>query len=120
MLYIGGGLSLPHQLWVLTLRHLLNVLLPLSVIVALEHLRHVLGYVWIRYKSRKGQRPVDSYVKQALPQEADSKLWPRVAVQLPIFNERLVCQALIDCACSMDWPSHRICVQVCVGGKGVC
>ena len=29
-----------------------------------------------------------------------------------MFNERLVCQPLIDCACSMDWPSHRLVVQV--------
>ena len=36
----------------------------------------------------------------------------QVAVQLPMFNERAVCQAIIDSACEMHWPSDRFCVQV--------
>ena len=35
-----------------------------------------------------------------------------MAVQLPMFNERAVCQAIIDSACEMHWPSDRFCVQV--------
>lgn len=29
-----------------------------------------------------------------------------------MFNERAVCQAIIDSACEMHWPSDRFCVQV--------
>ena len=36
----------------------------------------------------------------------------QVAVQLPMFNERAVCQAIIDSACEMAWPRERFCVQV--------
>src|SRR5512136_218690 len=33
--------------------------------------------------------------------------WPRVAVQLPIFNERHVVERLIDAAAALDYPSDR-------------
>lgn len=36
----------------------------------------------------------------------------QVAVQLPMFNERAVCQAIIDCCCELEWPSSRLLVQV--------
>src|SRR5215813_2367418 len=36
----------------------------------------------------------------------------RVAVQLPIFNERYVAERVIDAACSIDWPHDRLEVQV--------
>lgn len=36
----------------------------------------------------------------------------QVAIQLPMFNERAVCQAVIDCCCEMDWPAERFHVQV--------
>ena len=29
-----------------------------------------------------------------------------------MFNERAVCQAIIDSACEMAWPRERFCVQV--------
>jgi cellulose synthase/poly-beta-1,6-N-acetylglucosamine synthase-like glycosyltransferase len=37
---------------------------------------------------------------------------PRVTVQLPIFNERLVVGRLIDAAVNMDYPSDRLQIQV--------
>lgn len=39
-------------------------------------------------------------------------LYPRVAIQLPMFNERAVCQAAIDSACEQSWPKGRLIVQV--------
>lgn len=38
--------------------------------------------------------------------------WPRVAVQLPIYNERHVVERLIDAAAALDYPSDRLTVQV--------
>jgi beta-mannan synthase len=29
-----------------------------------------------------------------------------------MFNERAVCQAIIDCCCELEWPASRFCVQV--------
>ena len=37
---------------------------------------------------------------------------PRVAVQLPVFNERAVVTRLIDAACRLDYPPHLLEVQV--------
>jgi hypothetical protein len=39
-------------------------------------------------------------------------LCSQVAVQLPMFNERAVCQSIIDSACELAWPRERFCVQV--------
>ena len=38
--------------------------------------------------------------------------YPRVTVQLPIFNELYVCERLIDAACELDWPRERLEIQV--------
>lgn len=37
---------------------------------------------------------------------------PVVTIQLPLFNERYVCQRLIDAVCAMDYPSDRLEIQV--------
>jgi hypothetical protein len=41
--------------------------------------------------------------------------YPRIAIQLPMFNERAVCQAAIDSACEQSWPKSKLIVQVCHG-----
>lgn len=38
--------------------------------------------------------------------------WPRVTVQLPVFNERLVVVRLIDAVAAMDYPRDRLQVQI--------
>ena len=38
--------------------------------------------------------------------------WPRVAVQLPIFNEQHVVERLIDAAAALDYPPDRLEIQV--------
>ncbi|MBN1992279.1 MAG: glycosyltransferase [Anaerolineae bacterium] len=38
--------------------------------------------------------------------------WPRVLVQLPIFNERFVVERLIDAAAALDYPADRLSIQV--------
>ncbi len=37
---------------------------------------------------------------------------PRVTVQLPMYNEDLVAERVIDAACRMDWPRDRLEIQV--------
>ncbi len=46
--------------------------------------------------------------------EADAALqaWPKVAVQLPVFNERHVVERLIDAAAALDYPRDRLEIQV--------
>jgi len=38
--------------------------------------------------------------------------WPRVTVQLPVFNERYVVRRLIECVCRLDYPKELLEVQV--------
>ncbi|MEM1012917.1 MAG: glycosyltransferase [Planctomycetota bacterium] len=37
---------------------------------------------------------------------------PRVTIQLPMFNEDLVAERVIDAACAIDWPRDRLDIQV--------
>ncbi|MDD1750778.1 MAG: hypothetical protein LUO89_13005, partial [Methanothrix sp.] len=38
--------------------------------------------------------------------------WPRVTVQLPIYNEMYVAERLIKAAAEMDYPKHLLEIQV--------
>jgi cellulose synthase/poly-beta-1,6-N-acetylglucosamine synthase-like glycosyltransferase len=38
--------------------------------------------------------------------------YPTVTVQLPLFNERFVVERLLDAAARLDWPAHRLEIQV--------
>src|ERR1041384_6510502 len=38
--------------------------------------------------------------------------WPRVTVQLPVYNERYVVERLIESVCRMSYPRDRFEVQV--------
>jgi cellulose synthase/poly-beta-1,6-N-acetylglucosamine synthase-like glycosyltransferase len=38
--------------------------------------------------------------------------WPRVAVQLPVYNERHVVERLIDAVAGLDYPADRLEIQV--------
>jgi cellulose synthase/poly-beta-1,6-N-acetylglucosamine synthase-like glycosyltransferase len=47
---------------------------------------------------------------QAPPQEPNS--WPKVTVQLPIFNERYVVERLIDAVAKLNYPSELLQIQI--------
>ena len=62
-----------------------------------------------------GIKPEDLYRPRSLPEvdvHSTGSSFPKIAVQLPMFNERAVCQAIIDSACEMHWPWHKLRVQV--------
>ncbi|MEX1248381.1 MAG: glycosyltransferase [Anaerolineales bacterium] len=46
------------------------------------------------------------------PLQPSKKSWPRVTVQLPIFNEMYVAERLVNAACSLDYPKNRLEIQV--------
>ncbi|MDX1417780.1 MAG: glycosyltransferase family 2 protein, partial [Candidatus Promineifilaceae bacterium] len=48
--------------------------------------------------------------KKALPPQP--KEWPKVTVQLPIFNEMYVAERVIIAAAQLDYPSHLLQIQV--------
>ena len=49
--------------------------------------------------------------REALPPVTDGDA-PLVTIQLPIYNEYYVAERLIRSACEVDYPSHRLEVQV--------
>ncbi|MEO1083302.1 MAG: cellulose synthase family protein [Acidobacteriota bacterium] len=43
---------------------------------------------------------------------SEPDVWPRVTVQLPIFNEKYVAERLIDAVSALDYPRDRLEIQV--------
>mgnify|MGYP001577001443 CR=1 FL=1 len=56
---------------------------------------------------RRGHRNRLAAVPPAPPAE-----WPRVTVQLPVYNEQYVVERLLDAAASLDYPSERLEIQL--------
>ncbi|KAJ7294939.1 hypothetical protein O6H91_Y223200 [Diphasiastrum complanatum] len=69
-----------------------------------------LGCVWIRYKKIKPQAAVELLDSDDLEQPDDG--YPMVLVQIPMCNEKEVYEQSISAVCQLDWPRHRILVQV--------
>ena len=44
--------------------------------------------------------------------ETEPTDWPKVCVQLPIFNEKYVVERLIDCMAVLDYPADKLEIQV--------
>src|SRR5262245_38727362 len=66
---------------------------------------HTVFQFWLLLAARRGQRGIDG--------EAPSDgAWPRVTVQLPIYNERYVVTRLLDAVAALDYPRDRLDVQV--------
>ncbi len=42
----------------------------------------------------------------------DRQAWPKVLVQLPMFNEEAHCDLIVQRCCAMAWPRERLLVQV--------
>jgi beta-mannan synthase len=38
--------------------------------------------------------------------------FPKVLIQLPMYNEDAHCDLIIQRCCKIKWPSHRILIQV--------
>jgi cellulose synthase/poly-beta-1,6-N-acetylglucosamine synthase-like glycosyltransferase len=53
------------------------------------------------------RRDVENETSPPRPNE-----WPRVTVQLPIFNERHVIERLIDAVVSLDYPLDKLSIQI--------
>lgn len=49
-------------------------------------------------------------VRPDMPSSRDD--WPRVTVQIPLYNEQLVAERIIGAACRFDYPADRLHIQV--------
>ncbi len=119
MLHTVGAVGAAYGAYVGLLNLLVKVAIVLSVACSLDRVVHVLLYAKFKAKAfLTGRRPEDEFSCRPLPDPAAYALvYPKVAVQLPMFNERAVCQAIIDSACEMAWPRERFCVQVSERGE---
>lgn len=50
------------------------------------------------------------HLKPRAPEQPND--WPRVTVQLPLFNEMYVAERLIEAACKLEYPRDRLTIQV--------
>ena len=51
-------------------------------------------------------------IKEAYYRNHPIKDWPRVTVQLPIFNERYVIERLLESVCRLDYPGQLLEIQI--------
>lgn len=101
------------DLYTNVLRASISVATFLSLLVSLDRIHLVLRYMQVRLVQLfTGKRPIDKFNYRPLPDLDNTDGYPRVAVQLPMFNERAVCQTVIDSACELNWPTKRFRVQV--------
>jgi cellulose synthase/poly-beta-1,6-N-acetylglucosamine synthase-like glycosyltransferase len=82
----------------------LAVMLPyfivLVILAAYGIHRYTLVYNFYKYRNHLPGPP---------PAVAE---WPKVTIQLPIFNERYVIERLVDCVAQFDYPRDRFEIQV--------
>lgn len=53
-----------------------------------------------------------AHVKKKFYQDFSAEGWPKVTIQLPVFNERYVVERLIESVCRFDYPSRLLEIQV--------
>ncbi|WNB17365.1 cellulose synthase family protein [Marivirga arenosa] len=68
-----------------------------------------LGQLHLTYHYLKQKRS-RKYKKSATP-EMESE-YPKVCVQLPIYNEKYVVSRLVDSVCQLDYPNDKLSIQI--------
>jgi cellulose synthase/poly-beta-1,6-N-acetylglucosamine synthase-like glycosyltransferase len=90
-----------HFPWTPAVVALYFLVLAVLAVYGLHRLWMVL--LFVRLRRREPARPAE-------PAGAES--WPRVTVQLPLYNEVYVAGRLIDAVCRLDYPRDRLEIQV--------
>lgn len=80
---------------------MLVILYVALVLLVLSEIRSIV-IITLRFRTRPRARPIT-----AAPEPL-----PRVTVQLPIYRERLVVRRLLDSVLDLDYPRHRLTIQV--------
>lgn len=88
---------------------LVAVLYAASMVVLLIYGGNLL-WLGLAFARRDALRPGPVPDPEALPPAPAE--WPRVTVQLPIFNEAFVVERLIDACARLDYPADRLEIQV--------
>ena len=64
---------------------------------------------WRRHRQAYGRHTA---IKASYFQKMDPRDWPRVTVQLPVYNECYVVERLIEAVCRLDYPKELLEIQV--------
>lgn len=114
MLYTFTTYATFYELYIGLLKAAITAAVSLSLLISLDRLYRVAKYVHFSCRTcLSGRKPEHEFGARPLPDPTHFSLaYPRVAVQLPMFNERAVCQSAIDSAAELVWPRNRFCVQV--------
>ncbi|MDD5677252.1 MAG: glycosyltransferase family 2 protein [Kiritimatiellae bacterium] len=81
---------------------LLLALYTALMLVLTIYAAHAYLMLYLYRKNRVGRtKPVRAYTE-----------WPRVTVQLPIYNEQYVVNRLLEAACALDYPRDRLEIQI--------
>ena len=114
MFYSSPYSTSVYDSYVAVLEAVVTVAVGLSVLISVDRLFHVAKYVRLKLKARLlGIRPETAFRFVPFPDAwREPERFPKVAVQLPMFNERAVCQAIIDHSCSLTWPKEKLTIQV--------
>ncbi|KAJ7542456.1 hypothetical protein O6H91_10G107500 [Diphasiastrum complanatum] len=92
------------------LQFLADSCIILFLIQSADRIILCLGCFWIKYKKIKPQADMQSLESGDLEQPGNG--YPMVLVQMPMCNEREVYEQSISAVCQLDWPRHRMLVQV--------
>lgn len=69
-------------------------------------------YLTALFMAHRGGRRLARHVPAPAPAEAVATDWPRVTVQLPVYNEAAVVARLIDAVARLDYPTDRLEIHV--------
>lgn len=81
---------------------LLVVYLALGVLLFVYG-SHAYLMTWLHHRLGRRATP---------PRAAEGEAWPRVTVQLPLYNELYVVRRLVDAVCAFDYPRERLEIQL--------
>ncbi|KAG1326517.1 putative xyloglucan glycosyltransferase 8 [Cocos nucifera] len=83
-----------------------NICIILFIIQSVDRMILCLGCFWIKFKKIKPRIEGDPFKAD------DGSGYPMVLVQIPMCNEREVCEQSISAACQLDWPKDGLLIQV--------
>ncbi|KAH0886861.1 hypothetical protein HID58_062957 [Brassica napus] len=92
-------------------KFLVALCLIMSVMYFVEVMYMGIVVAYVKLFKRK---PEKVYKWEAMENDAEcgSKSFPMVLVQIPMYNEKEVCEQSIAAACRISWPSNCIIIQV--------
>ncbi|KDD76984.1 glycosyltransferase-like protein, partial [Helicosporidium sp. ATCC 50920] len=100
-----------RELYIALLQLIIRCAVGLSLLVSADRLLNIVKFVAIKLRAGiSGRASHHAWNFATLP--SDPLLYPKVAVQLPMFNERAVCQSIIDYCAQLEWPLSRLRIQV--------